>query len=112
MPRRSGFPWGEEVESRGWRRGAPQSPSPSSFGAPQGNNKIYNNDTVFPIGEANTPPISQTPFPYKKAKEISRLQVISSLSASTCKPRGTVLDATASSYLPRSIHQTQFDKQT
>ena len=34
MPRRSGFPRGEEVESRGWRRGAPQSPSPSSFGAP------------------------------------------------------------------------------
>ena len=51
-PRRSGFPRGEEVESRGWRRGAPQSPSPSSFGAPQGNNEIYTYDVVFSPGEA------------------------------------------------------------
>ena len=34
-----------------WRRRAPQSPSPSSFGAPQGNNKIYRSDEVFLIGE-------------------------------------------------------------
>ena len=46
------IPRGEEVESRGWRRGAPQSPSPSSFGAPQGNNKIYTYDVVFIPGEA------------------------------------------------------------
>ncbi|MDD7773356.1 MAG: hypothetical protein PT954_02895, partial [Eubacteriales bacterium] len=55
----------DEVESRGWGRRAPQSPSSSSFGAPQGNNKIYKSDTVFPIGETNTSPISQTQFPYK-----------------------------------------------
>ena len=63
FPRRSGFPRGEKVESRGWRRGAPQSPSPSSFGAPQGNNKIYNNDVVFSPGEARIKTISQTQLP-------------------------------------------------
>ena len=41
----------DEVESRGWGRRAPQSPSSSSFGAPQGNNKIYKCDAVFRIGE-------------------------------------------------------------
>ena len=66
FPRRSGFPRGEEVESRGWRRGAPQSPSPSSFGAPQGNNKIYKCDVVFPSGEARINNQSQTQFPYNK----------------------------------------------
>ena len=52
-------PRGEEVESRGWRRGAPQSPSPLSSGAPQGNNKIYTYNVVFFTGETNTNPISQ-----------------------------------------------------
>ena len=42
----------DEVESRGWGRRAPQSPSSSSFGAPQGNNKIYTYDVVFSPGEA------------------------------------------------------------
>ena len=56
----------DEVESRGWGRRAPQSPSSSSFGAPQGNNKIYTYDVVFPIGEANTNDSSKTQFPYKK----------------------------------------------
>ncbi|MDD7773913.1 MAG: hypothetical protein PT954_05765, partial [Eubacteriales bacterium] len=65
----------DEVESRGWGRRAPQSPSSSSFGAPQGNNEIYKCDEVFPPGEARTKNISKTPFPYKKAKEISQLQV-------------------------------------
>ncbi|MCI6636276.1 MAG: hypothetical protein MSH31_09495, partial [Clostridiales bacterium] len=60
------IPRGEEVESRGWRRGAPQSPSPSSFGAPQGNNKIYTYDVVFLIEEAKTNKSSKTPFPYKE----------------------------------------------
>ena len=41
----------DEVESRGWGRRAPQSPSSSSFGAPQGNNKIYKCDVVFRIAE-------------------------------------------------------------
>ena len=41
----------DEVESRGWGRRAPQSPSSSSFGAPQGNNKIYRSDEVFLIEE-------------------------------------------------------------
>ena len=41
----------DEVESRGWGRRAPQSPSSSSFGAPQGNNEIYTYDVVFHIGE-------------------------------------------------------------
>ena len=31
---------------------------------PQGVNKIYNSDAVFPIGEANTNPISPTQFPF------------------------------------------------
>ena len=52
FPRRSGHPRVDEVESRGWGRRAPQSPSSSSFGAPQGNNKIYTYDVVFPPGEA------------------------------------------------------------
>ena len=55
----------DEVESRGWGRRAPQSPSSSSFGAPQGNNKIYTYDVVFRIGETNTNDISKTQFPYK-----------------------------------------------
>ena len=38
----------DEVESRGWGRRAPQSPSSPSFGAPQGNNEIYTYDVVFP----------------------------------------------------------------
>ena len=67
MPRRSGFPWVDEVESRGWGRRAPQSPSSSSFGAPQGNNEIYKSDEVFLIGESNTNDYSQTQFPYNKA---------------------------------------------
>ena len=64
MPRRSGFPRGEEVESRGWRRGAPQSPSSSSFGAPQGNNEIYTYDVVFSPGEARKKIHSQPQLPY------------------------------------------------
>ena len=50
----------DEVESRGWGRRAPQSPSSSSFGAPQGNNKIYKCDVVFLIEKSNTNDISQT----------------------------------------------------
>ena len=50
-PRRSGHLRVDEVESRGWGRRAPQSPSSSSFGAPQGNNEIYKCDAVFRIGE-------------------------------------------------------------
>ena len=84
MPRRSGYPRGEEVESRGWRRGAPQSPSPSSFGAPQGNNEIYKSDVVFSPGEARikfqakrrflikTNDQSKTWIPYKKEKAEER----------------------------------------
>ena len=56
----------DEVESRGWGRRAPQSPSSSSFGAPQGNNKIYTYDVVFLIGETRTETIRKTPFPYNK----------------------------------------------
>ena len=58
MPRRSGYPgvrrWSpvNHASVVPWRRGAPQSPSPSSFGAPQGNNKIYTYDVVFSPGEA------------------------------------------------------------
>ena len=69
MPRRSGSPQVDEVESRGWGRRAPQSPSSSSFGAPQGNNKIYKCDEVFSIGEAKINDHSQTQFPYKIHKE-------------------------------------------
>ena len=74
-PRRSGSPWVDEVESRGWGRRAPQSPSSSSFGAPQGNNKIYTYDVVFRIGEANTNDIRTTSIPYKITKDISQPQV-------------------------------------
>ena len=107
MPRRSGYPRVDEVESRGWGRRAPQSPSSSSFGAPQGNNEIYKCDVVFPSGEARINNKSQTQLPYNKAKDISLLQVISSRTASTTKTHGSVLDATASSYLPRSISRLQ-----
>ena len=88
MPRRSGYPRVDEVESRGWGRRAPQSPSSSSFGAPQGNNEIYTYDVVFSPGEARKKNQGITPFPYKITKDISqpqvtapirRLQVISSL---------------------------------
>ena len=64
----------DEVESRGWGRRAPQSPSSSSFGAPQGNNKIYKSDEVFLIEESNTNDISKTPFPYNKSKEYQQTQ--------------------------------------
>ena len=57
MPRRSGSPKGSgEVLERD--RG---SQSPVSFQPPpRGANKIYTYDVVFPIGEANTKPISPT----------------------------------------------------
>ncbi|MDY3941864.1 MAG: hypothetical protein SOZ09_07760, partial [Eubacteriales bacterium] len=58
----------DEVESRGWGRRAPQSPSSSSFGAPQGNNKIYKCDAVFLIEKTNTNDISKTPIPYKNKR--------------------------------------------
>ncbi len=59
----------DEVESRGWGRRAPQSPSSSSFGAPQGNNKIYTYDVVFSPGETRINNQSQTQFPYKKHRK-------------------------------------------
>ena len=65
----------DEVESRGWGRRAPQSPSSSSFGAPQGNNKIYRSDEVFSPGEARINNQSKTQFPYKITKDISQPQV-------------------------------------
>ena len=55
----------DEVESRGWGRRAPQSPSSSSFGAPQGNNEIYTYDVVFLIEEAEINKSGKTQFPYK-----------------------------------------------
>ncbi|MDY3941856.1 MAG: hypothetical protein SOZ09_07720, partial [Eubacteriales bacterium] len=59
----------DEVESRGWGRRAPQSPSSSSFGAPQGNNKIYRSDEVFLIEKTNTNDTGKTQFPYKKQRK-------------------------------------------
>ena len=85
MPRRSGHPgwmrWSplNHASVVPWRRRAPQSPSSSSFGAPQGNNEIYTYDVVFIPGEARKKVKGITPIPYKKSKEIRRLQVISSL---------------------------------
>ena len=73
-PRRSGHPWVDEVESRGWGRRAPQSPSSSSFGAPQGNNKIYTYDVVFSTGEARKKNQRITSIPYKITKDISQSQ--------------------------------------
>ena len=64
----------DEVESRGWGRRAPQSPSSSSFGAPQRNNEIYTYDVVFPPGEARKKNQGITPFPYKITKDISQPQ--------------------------------------
>ena len=97
----------DEVESRGWGRRAPQSPSSSSFGAPQGNNKIYRSDEVFLMEESKKSDPSQTLIPYKKSKEISRLQVKQAVPQAQPKPHGSVLDAKASSYLPRSIRRLQ-----
>ena len=67
FPRRSGHLRVDEVESRGWGRRAPQSPSSSSFGAPQGNNEIYKCDAVFLIEKAKINDQSQTQIPYKCA---------------------------------------------
>ena len=67
-------PWVDEVESRGWGRRAPQSPSSSSFGAPQGNNKIYTYDVVFSPGEARKKNQRTTSIPYKITKDISQTQ--------------------------------------
>ena len=58
----------DEVESRGWGRRAPQSPSSSSFGAPQGNNKIYKCDEVFLIEKAKRNDQRITQFPYKSTR--------------------------------------------
>ena len=44
---------------------------------------------------------SQTLIPYKKSKEIRRLQVKQAVPQAQPKPHGSVLDAKASSYLPR-----------
>ena len=66
-----------------WRRRAPQSPSSSSFGAPQGNNEIYTYDVVFLIGEIKKKRYKPNavslcrflmPFPYKITKDISQTQ--------------------------------------
>ena len=65
----------DEVESRGWGRRAPQSPSSSSFGAPQGNNKIYTYDVVFIPGEARRKVKGITQLPYKITKDISQTQL-------------------------------------
>ena len=54
-------------------RGSAESFS-SSFGAPQGNNKIYKCDVVFPIEKTNTIDISQTQFPYKITIDSSKTQ--------------------------------------
>ena len=56
----------DEVESRGWGRRAPQSPSSSSFGAPQGNNEIYTYDVVFSPGEARKKVQEKRSIPYYK----------------------------------------------
>ena len=64
----------DEVESRGWGRRAPQSPSSSSFGAPQGNNKIYTYDVVFSPGEARI-----------KSKEQHRFLIIKHRKSADCK---------------------------
>ena len=72
-PRRSGYPRVDEVESRGWGRRAPQSPSSSSFGAPQGNNEIYTYDVVFLIGETKTYAKSPTQFPYPPPRGVNKI---------------------------------------
>ncbi|MCI6635521.1 MAG: hypothetical protein MSH31_05585, partial [Clostridiales bacterium] len=59
----------DEVESRGWGRRAPQSPSSSSFGAPQGNNKIYTYDVVFSPGEARIKSKEQRRFLIKNRRK-------------------------------------------
>ena len=59
----------DEVESRGWGRRAPQSPSSSSFGAPQGNNEIYTYDVVFSPGEARKKVKETTQLPFSKQKK-------------------------------------------
>ncbi len=101
MPRRSGFPKGSgEVLERD--RG---SKSPVSFQPPpRGANKIYTYDVVFPPGEARIKSKSQTPFPYKQHRKSADCKSIVACTASTPKLRGTVLDATASSYLPRGTY--------
>ena len=48
---------------------------------------------------------SQTLIPYKKSKEISRLQVKQAVPQAQPKPHGSVLDAKASSYLPRGTYR-------
>ena len=73
MPRRSGSPRVDEVESRGWGRRAPQSPSSSSFGAPQGNNEIYTYDVVFPPGEARKNEVSITQLPYNAPRGANKI---------------------------------------
>ena len=78
------------MESRGWGRRAPQSPSSSSFGAPQGNNKIYTYDVVFPIGEAKINNHSQTPIPYKITKDISQTQFDKPTASQNYRPRDKV----------------------
>ena len=73
FPRRSGYPWVDEVESRGWGRRAPQSPSSSSFGAPQGNNEIYTYDVVFSPGEARKKIQSQPQLPYNAPRGTNKI---------------------------------------
>ena len=104
MPRRSGFPRVDEVESRGWGRRAPQSPSSSSFGAPQGNNEIYRSDEVFLIEESKTNAQSQTSFLIKKQRKSADCKSNKPKLQAQPKPHGSVLDAKASSYLPRGTY--------
>ncbi|MCI6635964.1 MAG: hypothetical protein MSH31_07875, partial [Clostridiales bacterium] len=69
----------DEVESRGWGRRAPQSPSSSSFGAPQGNNEIYKCDAVFRIGENTNKRPKPNAVSLQITKEISKRSLISRL---------------------------------
>ena len=105
FPRRSGYPRVDEVESRGWGRRAPQSPSSSSFGAPQGNNKIYTYDVVFPIGEAKINNHSQTPIPYKITKDISQPQFDKPTASYTTHP-----PTASQNYRPRDKVPTECEK--
>ena len=104
ISRRSDPPGLERGESRGWGRRDSQIPPSPLFGAPARSNKIYTYDVVFIPGEARRNPKSQTSFLINKQRKSADCKSIVACTASTSPPHGSVLDAKASSYLPRGTY--------
>ncbi len=116
-------PRGDGVESRGWGRGAPQSSSSPSLGAPARSNKIYTYDVVFFIGETNINASSKTPptlspikksnpqrkFPNKFGSGIHLAERRTNVRALPCRERDKSRSNASLTECLQNIRQISFD---